>query len=398
MHKTICEINSCTGCGACMQICPRHCIAMVENNEGFLYPQIDTTQCINCNLCKKTCHVNSNLQKNSAEFYMCWNNDKTVLKNSSSGGAFSAIAKCVFDQNGIVFGAYQDFIKREVYHIRIDTYNDLHKIRMSKYSQSDIDDVYQQIKLLLLNDRIVLFCGTACQVAGLYNYLNHTSAKSKLKLLYTIDVLCHGVTSNKVVKAFLESKENSKHKKINQYYYRWKFPNKPWICGQMLLKFCDEKKYISKLGTDTFFLGFNHNIFLRESCYQCRYCGTERISDFTLADYWGCPKNSVPKEQMYMGVSIILFNTLKANSLFNALQKYMHIEKIKPDIAVANNLALTRPQKRPKIRDSFFEMLQKEDYDKLIKRIFKNEIIKAKIKNMFGERNIKYLKKVLRRG
>ena len=210
MSKEICNYIDCTGCSACSNICPKGCINFVENQEGFQYPEINTDVCVNCNLCTRVCPTNHDTHKENSTFYMCWNKDVDVLLNSSSGGAFTAIAKAIFERGGIVFGAYQDFKERKVFHIEVDSFEALDKIRLSKYCQSSIGQIYQHICNLLVNLTPVLFCGTACQVAGLFGYLKQTPAKDKIDFLYTVDILCHGVASQKVVNAYL--KKNFKKK------------------------------------------------------------------------------------------------------------------------------------------------------------------------------------------
>lgn len=389
MPKIICSEIDCTGCGACVQACPKKCIKLIENKEGFYYPSIDMEYCIECGKCQKVCHINNEVSKYNSSFYMCWNQSKEVLKNSSSGGAFTAIAKCIFDRNGVVFGAYQDFASRNVYHMEINSYDELDKIRLSKYCQSSINDTYMRIKGLLCSDTPTLFCGTACQIAGLLCYLKNTAADKKRDLLYTVDVLCHGVASQKTVNAFLKCKEEKFGKKIDKYFFRVKMVDKGWKSGsgkKMRLIFDDGTEYMAPHSNkDTYSKGYNKSIFLRESCYRCRYCGTDRISDFTIADYWGVSEDSVPTGQLQYGVSLMLINTEKARQLYSELELTMHIESIIPDTAVAHNLAFTRPQTRPPERDRFFQMLEKYSYDTVIFKLFRKDFIKADIKQMVNK-------------
>lgn len=397
----ICEKNSCTGCGACSQICPKKSVKLSEDAEGFLHPVIDSKTCIDCGLCQKVCPVNNAPVKRTSEFYMCWNRDRGVLEKSSSGGAFSAIAKCVFDQNGVVFGACQDFDPNIVYHTKVESYEDLDRIRLSKYSQSDTRDTYKQIRDLLMKGIPVLFCGTACQVGGLLNYISCSGAASKLSLLYTVDVLCHGVASQKTVNAFLESKEKAAGKKIVQYYFRVKTEKEGWRSGagtRMKLVFDDGSVKISPVGTDTFFLGFNNNIFLRESCYECRYCGQERVSDFTIADYWGVTEDSVSASQLHQGVSVMTVNTEKGFSMLPMLEQLMEIEKIEPDIAVANNGSFRKPNARPALRSQFFNSLQTSDYDAVINKLLWKQVAKSRIKAVIGQDTVKKIKSIVKRG
>ena len=225
------------------------------------------------------------------------------------------------------------------------------------------------------------------------------SAKTKLNLLYTVDVLCHGVASQKTVNAFLKSKENRKHKKIKFYYFRVKDTSEGWKsgCSRMHLIFEDNSVYIAPLGADTFFMGFNHNLFLRESCYRCHYRGAARISDFTIADYWGVPEDLLPENQTHYGVSVMTVNTKKAEMLLPELQGLMHIEKIAPDIAVAHNRSFTKPNDRPTQRDAYFRLIDQTDYDKLIRRLLPKTYWKGMVKGLVGAEAIRKIKKLIKR-
>ncbi len=395
----ICEKKSCTGCGACSHSCPKNCIDLKENNEGFLYPVIDSDICVECGKCKKVCPINNLPEKNLSKFYMGWNRDDKTTMKSSSGGVFSALAKTIFDMNGVVFGASQKYNPNYVYHTVVKSYDELDKIRLSKYNQSDLKDTFVEVKDFLVNNTPVLFCGTACQIGGLLKYLSFTKAKNNLSLLYTVDVLCHGVASQKTVNAFIKSKEKKYKKKIKKYYFRTKTNKGGWKsgCGTMKLIFNDGSSKVAPLGTDTFFLGFNNNLFLRESCYNCKYCGQKRVADFTIADYWGVPENSVSDKQLFRGVSVLTVNTSKASDLLSELEKYMVFSEISPEIAVANNRSFSKPNPRPQNRDYFFETLDKMDYDSAIKKLLGKTYIKSRIKYYIGQDRIKKIKSIFKK-
>lgn len=399
-NQYLCPPEQCTGCASCSNACPKSCITMQETSEGFLHPVTDMEQCVRCGKCGKVCHIVSAVEKREGAFHMCWNKGRKILENSSSGGVFSALAMCVLDRNGVVYGAYHDQEKRCVYHTSIRSADQLDRLRKSKYCQSDMKTVCREISDLLKADTPVLFCGTACQVAGLLAYLKNSPARTKLDLLTTVDVLCHGVASQKTVNAFLKSQERRKHKKIKHYYFRVKDSHVGWKSGggtRMCLVFEDGSVYVAPMGADTFFMGFNSNLFLRESCYRCRYCGTARISDFTIADYWGVPENLLPEGQIRYGVSVMTVNTEKAESLLPELQGLMHIEKIVPDIAVAHNRAFIQPNDRHEQRDRYFELLDTMDYDALIRYLLWKPYWKGKVKALIGAETIKKIKKIIKR-
>ncbi len=397
--KDICNKSSCTGCGACVGACPKKCIRMEENSEGFRYPVIDESACVDCGLCAKVCPVNTCPEKREGDFYMCWNRDRETLLKSASGGAFSAIAGSILRKGGVVWGACQDFAERRVYHALAENEAELENLRRSKYCQSDMTDVYVRTKEFLRAGRPVLFSGTACQAAGLIGYLTQTGMKEKLPLLWTVDVLCHGVASQKTVDAYLASKERKYKKKITKYYFRYKTEKSGWLSVVLHLFFEDGTHYAAPRGMDTFFFGFNRNLFLRNSCYECRFCGTERVCDFTIADYWGVPEERVTKQQLHDGISVITVNTEKARALLPELETAMEMTRLEdPSIAIANNSSFKKPYSKPAQRDAYFRAIETEDFDKIINRTYRKVIFKAHIKNFIGIDNFKRIKRLLKRG
>ena len=223
----ICDALECTGCGACVQLCPKSAIQMIENTEGFRYPQIDAGKCIECAVCVKSCPTTHDTPKHEAEFFMAWNRDPKILRTSSSGGVFTALARYVFRRGGVVFGAVKDAVSWEVLHVAARDERELEPLKLSKYYQSDAARVYSQVKAELNDGNWVLFSGTACQIAGLYAYLGNRPWDT----LITVDVLCHGVASKKVVNGYVQSKEKHFKKKIRDFDFRVKQQKVGWNSG-----------------------------------------------------------------------------------------------------------------------------------------------------------------------
>lgn len=207
------QINYCTGCHACYNICPKNAIKMVENSEGFLYPVIDKDKCINCNLCTKVCPLfkKDKVEHKIPETYACYNKDNNIIKNSSSGGIFYLLAENILKNNGVVFGAGFDE-EHNVIHIKAETLEELSKLMGSKYVQSSIRDTYKETKKLLEEDRYVLFTGTPCQIQGLKLFLNKDYDK-----LYLQDIICHGVPSPKMWKKYKDCLEKNIIQKLKKY-------------------------------------------------------------------------------------------------------------------------------------------------------------------------------------
>ena len=196
--------ENCCGCSACMQVCPKQCITMVRDAEGFLYPTIDYARCVNCGICRNSCPILNAKQREETvdAAYAAYVNDDNIRLNSSSGGIFSSLAESIIDQHGIVFGAALDK-EQHVYHRSINTIEDLQLLQGSKYVQSTIGETYKEVKVYLDNGITVLFTGTACQISGLKHYLHKDYAN-----LYTVDVLCHGTPSPKLWERYLENQKS----------------------------------------------------------------------------------------------------------------------------------------------------------------------------------------------
>ncbi len=390
----ICKNDLCTGCGACVQACPMQCISMGVSFEGYQYPVIDASKCAHCNKCVKTCHVNKEWNKHKESvFFMGWHRSMEILRNSSSGGAFTALADLVFDENGVVFGACFDNDTWEVRHIAIERKEDLPKIRLSKYYQGRMDNVYVLAKQYLVQNRVVLFSGTSCQIAGLYSFLG-----KDYQNLLTTDILCHGIASKKVVDAYIKNKEKKYKKKIVDFRFRLKPDDSDWMSGggtRMRLNFTDGSHVIEHKDLDTYFVGFNQYLFLRKSCYQCKYAGGDRIADFTLADYWGVPDDRITNVQKQYGVSLILVNSEKARTLVSEISKEMVLEETNPAIAISHNQALVKPSTPHPHREKFFSEIDTFDFDKLVHKYNRKYYVKFYIKlvltKLLGEDNYMHI-------
>lgn len=245
----------------------------------------------------------------------------------------------------------------------------------------------------------VLFTGTGCQVAGLYAVLGSLRDS---ELLVTAEVLCHGVASKMVVDAYIRSKERKYKKKIKRFCFRIKNEALGWSGGgtRMKLEFTDGTTFVADKPIDTFFLGFNKNLFLRESCYQCPYCGTKRVADFTIGDFWGVSVAHTTPEQRKLGVSLVLVNSDKAQQVLPELKNSLTMKRILPEEAIPRNRALSRPNPRPAMRDKIYRLLERKDYDRLIewycwKRVA-TYYVKAFIKGILGEHGFTRIKALLK--
>ena len=351
--ETVIEHSECCGCGACVNICPYAAIEMVENSEGFLYPEINQKKCVNCGLCKKVCPILNKINDNfkTPDCYAAMANDD-IRKVSSSGGAFSIIAEYILDKNGYVCGCSFDLDELNAKHIIINSKDDLSKLRGSKYLQSDIGNIYQEVKKILDDDKYLLFSGTPCQIAGLKSFLRKNYEK-----LLTIDILCHGVPSPKVYKKYLNETISTENEKLISINFRDKKDG--WSPILTNTTITNTTTYSYKQIKDTYMQLFLSNICLRQNCTDCKYCNTQREGDFTIADFWGI-NNYDKKLNDNKGTSLILLNNKKAKSIYSEIEKCFELSKKVPlKYAILGNRNLYAPHKMHPKRDEFFENLNK---------------------------------------
>lgn len=304
----------CTGCGACVESCPKKCMKLVANAQGFLYPVIDKDFCVHCGMCKKICPLNNghNAQVPLA-MYATRTNNRNYLDNSSSGGVFSELASSVLKNNGVVFGAAFSN-KFEVEHIFITDISDLHLLQGSKYVQSKLANSYVSVLNFLKANRIVLFSGTPCQIAGLKAFLKHDYAN-----LICIDFVCHGVPSPYVWQDYFAKYIKPKMKFKNECY-KISFRDKEtgWFKFSFSVKdIVHNNSYVLKeTVVDNLYLkGFVSNLYLRKSCYQCHFKSLSSKSDITLADSWGIEKifDDMTDDR---GISSVIINSEKGKDVF----------------------------------------------------------------------------------
>lgn len=361
--------RNCTGCGACSYRCARQAIVMHPDEEGFLYPYIDVNKCTDCGLCQKICPQTSGNKylNTNASLYGGVVKENKILMDSSSGGAFSAICQ-LFNEDAIVYGCMYDGQMKVVHDCAPNT-SAISKFRKSKYLQSDIRGIYSEIKQQLDNGETVIFSGTSCQVAGLYAYLN-----GKPNNLLTIDLVCHGVPSQKVFDSYLASLSKQFGQRITIYSFREK--SYFWGDWEIGVKFGNGSKTRYRAwGEDCYMTGFLRGLFYRPACYCCKYANKEihRPADFTIGDFWGCAKiNNEFHEKK--GCSLIIANSTKAKNLIPSLSEYMLLSPVDADTAIKENHNLIEPTKWNVQRPEFFQMLQRGiDFDEIIKTIYKGK-------------------------
>lgn len=311
--------DNCTGCSACLNACAKGAIKMVEDERGFLKPQIDKDKCVDCGLCDKVCNATCSetiAQKSLSAFYLKASDEKVVEK-STSGGAFTVLSDYVLAKGGIVCGSVMDQ-NFDVYHIVTSTSSDRDKMRGSKYVQSEIRNTFKEIKAALLQGKYVLFVGTPCQAAGLKAFLN-----KEYELLIIVDMLCHGVPNVRMFKDHIRFIEGETKKRAFSYSFRNKhYAWRPGAIQEIEL----DGKLSSCFNNQSFVDFFSKNLSLRTSCYDCEFRRQERCSDFTIADFWDLVNVTGDKDAK--GVSLVTANSSKAVSLISELSKNAHIKEV----------------------------------------------------------------------
>ena len=360
----ICNREDCTGCFACYNVCPKKAIKMIEDDNGFIYPSIDKKKCVNCNLCKKVCPSINDVKLN--EIIQCYalqrKNNKELIE-SSSGGAASLFIESFINNSGIVYSTSFEN-KFKINHIRIEKMDCLNGVRGSKYVHSYVNNTFLEAKNDLLKNKKVLFIGTPCQIAGLKKFL-----MKDYENLYTIDIICHGVPSQKYLKDELE--EFFDINKINNIKFRY---NNSFIIS------VNNNNFLS-VNESPYYFGFMTGLIYRENCYSCKYANSKRCSDITIGDFWGLDSNSKLYEKRDQGISVLLLNSDKGTKLFDMIKDVSIYEERDILEAIKGNSQLRNPVKKPKRYERF-----KNDYIRygFKKAFMKNYYIfyyKNKIKN-----------------
>lgn len=367
MIEEICKYEECTGCMACVQCCAHQSIDIRSDKEGFKRPYIIEDKCVECGICVNTCPVNKPIIKSEAiDIYSGWSKDDFIRCNSSSGGAFSEIARPILDVGGVVFGCYMNEIK-QAEHIYVENWEDLTKLRGSKYTQSIIGECFKQARTFLKQGREVLFSGTPCQIAGLRNFLRKDYSN-----LTTVDIICHGVPSPQIFDDYIRSKEEKAKDVVSNINFRSKrFSWKYFGIGLSFKNRTDS--YYGAYYDDPYLRGFLRDYFLRPCCSHCQYTSTARVSDFTIADWWGYKPLPGEKDIHKKGVSLVLVNSNHGQQLFKNL--YFLARKRTIDEAKKTNMCLYKSFPVNPDRQEFWNDYQKFSFHDMIDKYMFPETI-----------------------
>ena len=361
MHNEICSRDACTGCSACAQSCPKQCISMFPDEEGFLRPVINEDKCVNCGKCRKVCSAVHPIEDDGIlpRAFAAAHLDDEIRNISSSGGMFSAFSAAVLERGGAIIAAGFDEHFRVIHKV-CTCEETLNELRRSKYVQSDINGMYQEARRRLESGQIVLFCGTPCQIGGLFAFLG-----KEYPNLYSVDFICHGVPSPKLWEKYLNFREKKVNARVTDVSFRNKITG--WKNYSMRIWFENGGEYCGTVSRDYYLRSFIMDMDLRPSCYQCRFKQLHRQADITLADFWGI-REAAPSLADDKGMSLVLVHSEKGTELMELVRDTVRWSEVDCDKALQSNPSVTMSVSRPGLRKRFMKDANRLPFDKLYEK------------------------------
>lgn len=356
----ISDKKKCCGCTACFNICPRDAILMKPDEEGFLYPIIEKSRCINCGLCEKVCPILHKEKKSEekTEGYIVRYKNADVVRESTSGGAFTAFAEPIIKQGGCVYGAGYDAHMKVVCK-SVNSLDGLSEMRGSKFVQSDLGTVFTDIRRKLEDGIIILFTGTPCQIEGLHHFLRHSYDN-----LICIDFVCRGVPSPELWNNYVTMME----RKYESPIVGAKFKNKTYgyHASTMKIEFSDGQIYYTSGRTDPFMRAFVNEMASRPCCSECAFKGVERKSDITIFDCYNYSAVTKKKDDD-QGYTSMLIHSQKGHDFFLSVKNQLRVTKSDVDDMIRYNgiMACYSAKENPN-RDEFYKLLKKHEIDTAI--------------------------------
>lgn len=389
MNISIVEKNTCTGCHACVAVCPVLCIQMKSDKMGFPYPSVDEDKCISCGKCVRACEQTRVLPKlENQKIYAAKNKSNSVIKKSASGGVFSALSDAILKEGGVVVGsAFTEGM--QVRHIIAETLAERDRLRKSKYTYSLCDEkIFFNVKGLLENGKKVLFTGTPCQVSALKIYLG-----KDYENLYCVDILCHGAESPKLYSEYI--KRLSRKGEVADIDFRK--PRDGWHIFKTEVEYKSGKR-VSGDSVQTYFNMFVKNLGLRSCCDSCVYASFNRVSDITLGDFWGIENTAISDFDGADGVSVVTVNTEKGRILFNNSLEFLEVVESEKSHCVHDQLNGLKPSEKS---NDFENEFLNNGYDFVAKKYatksLKIKILEKLYENSFINNLRNSLKKLLKK-
>lgn len=340
---------------------------MKPNAEGFLFPDVNMDTCANCGRCEAVCPVLKPpvLPETRYGCFAAYNTNESEREIASSGGMFLLIARWILRRGGVVFGAAfnSDF---SVSHTYAEKEEEVYAFCGSKYVQSRIGNSYGEVRRFLEEGRNVLFTGTPCQIMGLHNYLG-----KKYHNLFTADIICHGVPSPAVWNKYVEERSAKDNAGFSPMSIHFRDKATGWSKYSVCFRY-DKSSYRNSHSEDPYMRGFLKNLYLRPSCHNCIAKGIHRMSDFTLADFWGIQR-ILPDMYDNRGVSLVLLHSSKAFVIWEELQGSIKSVPVDSTAAINANSAAIRSVECHPQREEFFSRYEKGTLEELIYELIPKE-------------------------
>ena len=368
--------DACVGCSVCADVCPKECISMNMNAEGFMHPGIDRDECIACGRCMSACPVLQITPKNSIKkLYAAYLQDSKKIHSSTSGGAFQGLATVVLERGGVVFGAaFND--EFSLLHTKCDDVDNLPALLGSKYLQSNTEGIYKAVDAISETGKPVLFSGTPCQCDALRHFYSsvHRDVPDNIVIC---EIMCHGISSPGIFSDYISYLKAKKKKEIVKYNFRYK-RKYGWSVLSQCIEYEGGKKDVHKAKYDAWHCWFGAHLSVRKSCYSCAYRDVERVSDITLGDFWSI-KRVIPELDTENGMSAVFVNTEKGKKCIDACNEILKLIEI--DVGRVDELFNVPIRhgtvKLPQERKEFFDIYNQSGIGGLYKRFPPRNIVTA---------------------
>lgn len=383
--------EECCGCTACVSACDFGAIVMQYDEYGFVFPKVDELKCVECGLCEKVCPIKNQIESSlPLNSYISVAVDKNEQITSTSGGLASVFSRFVItEMGGIVYGC-TGYDSHHVRHIRVDKESELSLLKGSKYVQSDMNGIYNQVKDDLKNKHNVLFIGTPCQNAGLVGYL-----QKKYSTLYCVDFVCHGVPSQKILNDAIDSLNVGKVSSSVSFRYKKNSSGVSKYCLQ-LKDYSGNVLYKKDYGHDKYISGFLSALFYRDSCYSCKFANPMRVSDITIGDFWDTKKEFSYFTNNKYGLSQMHINTEQGNHLVKMLGDRIFSKSIDFEKLVVHSEQLNNPMPRHNKSYMFFSDYSVMGFEKACKKALRPSMKQRVAKSLFLIPGFYYLYKSLK--
>jgi len=392
------DFSICCGCKSCQRSCPKNAIELCSDAFGAKSIRISCESCINCGLCQKRCPMINPSLNGVLTSYLCYSKNRSIRKNGSSGGFFGLLATQLISEGWLICGAAWNGLR--VVHKIIDRVEDLPSIQKSKYVQSELGDVFPQIKSFLSANKKMVFVGTPCQVESLKKYLGNKNDDN----LLLIDFLCHGVPSQQMFDRFISNEESKKNIKIRTFSFRSKSHGNPHSFAYTYFKKGSKRlhKRTGNFYEFPYYQAYLSYTLFMESCYHCPFSQEKRPGDLTLADGWMAEtlNSKFSTWGRGKGVSEILVNTSKGQRAFSCVQRKLIVSLIPTDFVKKNNQSFKEPTILPEDYLKKVRLQTSTDFEKSIKTNFtlsKRQLFKARLSDAAPRWLVKFIRKLSRK-